>query len=256
MLATGALVFPISGTVEKVFGSFGSGTPTAIRLLAFNVTPSDGQVSITWTTGAEIGNEGFNIEGFNILRSPSRNGPFAKINPSMIPAKGVSPSGASYHFIDLTVANGRTYYYKLEDIDTLGMRTAHNTVTAALKEAFFGPASFSASFRAFSDHQGITLEWAGASPYEQFNILRSRIEAGAYTQINHAAISAISALDETTERVQYTYTDTAASAGQTYYYKLERISAEGESRFIGPIPATPRIILGQLGQTHSTRGKK
>ena len=35
----------------------------------------------------------------------------------LIPAKGSATQGASYEFVDKNVKNGRTYYYKLEDID-------------------------------------------------------------------------------------------------------------------------------------------
>jgi hypothetical protein len=99
--------------------------PTAIGLASFEVVSGEGQVLIKWTTGTEIDNE-----GFNILRATSPHGPFSKVNGIMIPARGISPSGASYGFVDRTVENGVAYYYQLEDIDTRGIKTAHHIVSA------------------------------------------------------------------------------------------------------------------------------
>jgi hypothetical protein len=91
---------------------------------------------LTWTTGAEIDNY-----GFNILRGNSPNGPFEQINPTVIPAMGVSPGGATYTFVDTKVSNGTTYYYRLDDIDNHGMVTAHNVVSATPMFASKPPAS-------------------------------------------------------------------------------------------------------------------
>jgi len=51
-------------------------------------------------------------------------------NSSLIPAQGSATKGASYEFIDTNVQNRKTYYYKLEDIDTNGNSTFHGTVKA------------------------------------------------------------------------------------------------------------------------------
>jgi hypothetical protein len=112
------------------------GKATFIDLLSFTAMPGDGQVHISWTTGAEINNY-----GFNILRSVSPNEPFEQINPTVIPAMGISPGGATYKFMDTNVSNGKTYYYRLEDIDNHGMVTAHNTVSATPMFASKPPAS-------------------------------------------------------------------------------------------------------------------
>jgi hypothetical protein len=98
---------------------------TAIRLINLRVHPFGSGNLIEWTTGSEIDNS-----GFNILRGQSSHGPFERINPAIIPAKGISPAGATYTFVDSSVDNEETYYYHLEDIDTRGVRTVHNTVSA------------------------------------------------------------------------------------------------------------------------------
>ena len=63
--------------------------------------------------------------GFNILRSESENGEYVKINKKLIPAKGSATGGKKYKFRDKNVESGKTYYYKLEDINRNGTSTLH-----------------------------------------------------------------------------------------------------------------------------------
>jgi hypothetical protein len=78
-----------------------------------------------WTTESEIDNA-----GFNLYRSDSKDGKYSRINASLIPAKGSASQGVSYEFVDSAVKNGRTYYYKLKDIDLSGKSTMHGPVSA------------------------------------------------------------------------------------------------------------------------------
>ena len=82
-------------------------------------------VIILWNTEAEIDNA-----GFNIYRSTAEDGEYEKINDALISAQGSPTQGASYTFIDSGLRNGKTYYYKLEDIDNNGISTFHGAVKA------------------------------------------------------------------------------------------------------------------------------
>jgi hypothetical protein len=99
--------------------------PTAITLASFNIEANDGRAMILWETGTEIDNA-----GFNIYRAASEDGPWVKVNPSLIAAEGDPISGASYTFVDKP---GRgTFYYRLEDVDYFGLSTLHTPVLAEL----------------------------------------------------------------------------------------------------------------------------
>ncbi len=98
---------------------------TLITLSSFAAKPGNKSVTLNWTTESELDNA-----GFNLYRSESENGQYTKINTSLISAKGSSTEGASYGFVDNDVKNGRTYYYKLEDIDLNGISTMHGPVIA------------------------------------------------------------------------------------------------------------------------------
>lgn len=95
-----------------------------INLSDFDAIFENSQVKLTWLTASEVDNA-----GFYIYRSESPDGEYVKINETLIPAKGSGTQGADYMFIDHTVQNRKTYYYKLQDIDIEG------------KSAFNGPAS-------------------------------------------------------------------------------------------------------------------
>src|SRR3972149_2755546 len=64
-----------------------------------------------------------------------------KIKKTLIQAKGRPPHGATYKLIDGKVKPGKTYYYKLEDIDRNGTKTLHLSkgVKGSLKKKQFFP---------------------------------------------------------------------------------------------------------------------
>ncbi len=58
------------------------------------------------------------------------DGPYTKINGSLIAAKGSVNRGASYGFVDEGVKNRTTYYYKLVDVNIYGIATLHGPKVA------------------------------------------------------------------------------------------------------------------------------
>ncbi len=98
---------------------------TLIELSAFKAIPGNRQVILVWETKSEIDNA-----GFNIYRAEAEDVEYIQVNDSMIPAKASSMEGASYLFIDNSVKNRETYYYKLEDVDLNGATMMHGPVSA------------------------------------------------------------------------------------------------------------------------------
>jgi hypothetical protein len=98
---------------------------TAVELIAFGAVPRDGAVELTWETGSEVGNL-----GFYLYRAPSAKGPYVRVTANVIPGLGNSPVGARYQHLDGGLANGTTYYYELEDIETTGATKRHGPVSA------------------------------------------------------------------------------------------------------------------------------
>lgn len=99
--------------------------PTLITLSGFTAAPGRNQVQLTWKTGSEIDNA-----GFNLYRAESENGDFVRLNGKLIPSQGSATTGAAYTFVDDSVQNRKKYVYILEDVDTSGRATTHGPVMA------------------------------------------------------------------------------------------------------------------------------
>jgi hypothetical protein len=69
-------------------------------------------IRIDWETETEI-----NTAGFNIYRSEAIDGEYVLLNDVLIPSNGNAVSGAQYSFTDENVVAGRTYFYRLEDVE-------------------------------------------------------------------------------------------------------------------------------------------
>ncbi len=69
-------------------------------------------IIVQWNTASEL-----NTAGFNVLRGDSSAGPFARLNPEVIPASPDPLVGGTYVYTDTNVAFGRTYYYRVEEVE-------------------------------------------------------------------------------------------------------------------------------------------
>ena len=118
----------LAGRVRSVPWDIGAsefnGT-TAVRLMSFSAVPGDGSVVLEWRTGSELSNL-----GFHVYRGPSGDGPWTRLTSALIPGLGSSAIGQSYSWADTGLANGVTYFYRLEDVDTASVSTFHGPVSA------------------------------------------------------------------------------------------------------------------------------
>ncbi len=101
-----------------------SASPTAITLQNFSANLDGSYVVLTWSTSFERGNEGFHIQ-----RGESAIGLFVEITASMIPAMDGPGMKATYTFTDSGVESGKTYYYRLQDVDSRGKVTTQRVVS-------------------------------------------------------------------------------------------------------------------------------
>jgi hypothetical protein len=84
-------------------------------------------VLVSWRTVSEIGNT-----GFNLWRSDAPDGPWTLIAfvPSQAPG---GAAGAEYQVLDDGVQAGRTYWYRLQDLDAAGYGGFHGPVSVTLE---------------------------------------------------------------------------------------------------------------------------
>lgn len=85
-------------------------------------------IIIRWSTETEV-----NTAGFNVYRSESEDGPWAKINTALIPGSPDPIRGGSYEFTDSNVVAGITYWYELEEVELGGQATRLERTKAVAK---------------------------------------------------------------------------------------------------------------------------
>lgn len=98
-------------------------SPTMVKLTSFNALGYKDRVEVSWQTGCEIDNV-----GFNLYRSFGTNDQYQKLNSKIIPGLGDTTLGNTYSFIDTDINFGGSYFYKLEDIDRFGIKTEHGPI--------------------------------------------------------------------------------------------------------------------------------
>ncbi len=112
----------------EVTSAYFASTPadeTAITLASFTALPGSGKVTLKWETSDETDNL-----GFNLYRAEALEGPFELVNQSIVLSKVGTGLGAAYEYVDTGIDNRKIYFYKLEDVDTFGVKTLHGPVMA------------------------------------------------------------------------------------------------------------------------------
>lgn len=102
----------------------------ALTVLLSGCAAQAAPIVIQWSTETEV-----NTAGFNVFRSDSRDGPYAQINDQLIPSSPDPLLGGRYSFTDAQVEPGKTYYYKLEELESTGNRITYDRIVEATAQA-------------------------------------------------------------------------------------------------------------------------
>ncbi|HFE64661.1 MAG TPA: T9SS type A sorting domain-containing protein, partial [Caldithrix sp.] len=123
--------FSKSGVNDFSEFSIGDGGDNSlpVGLNSFTLTAGNGKVILNWVTESEIGNL-----GFIILRSTEKDSDYVELDSfkrnDQLKGSGNSSNRREYEYIDETVYNNFTYWYKLVDVSLNGVRTEHAAVSA------------------------------------------------------------------------------------------------------------------------------
>jgi hypothetical protein len=100
-----------------------------VQLSSFRAFGRDREVRLVWITEAELDNLGFILE-----RAYDQEGDFQQIasyeSLDALKGSGNSSTQRRYEFIDPSVFNGITYWYRLIDVSVQGVHTFHPAVSA------------------------------------------------------------------------------------------------------------------------------
>ncbi|MDE0484096.1 MAG: leucine-rich repeat domain-containing protein [Candidatus Poribacteria bacterium] len=91
--------------------------PLPVNLSHFRAEHTNAGVILKWTTESELDNA-----GFYIYRSPTKDGEFKVVNPTMIQGAGTTGERNEYIWTDTTAKPNTVYYYRIEDVSHAGER--------------------------------------------------------------------------------------------------------------------------------------
>lgn len=80
-------------------------------------TGKDLKITLKWSTASEVDNY-----GYFVYRGEEEKGPFKVLNERAIPGAGNSEVPRDYRYEDHDVAFGKSYYYYLESVSTVGVK--------------------------------------------------------------------------------------------------------------------------------------
>lgn len=101
-----------------------TGATVPIELTSFDYRLEDNNVKLLWRTSTELNNAGFHIE----RSEDGRN--FAPI--AWVDGSGTTTSPKDYYYDDKDLRSGKTYYYRLRQVDIDGSIEVSPTVSATL----------------------------------------------------------------------------------------------------------------------------
>ena len=222
-----------NGVGESTASNEANATPTAAPTVSdpptnLSATAGTNQVTLNWTL--PVSNGGSAISGYKIYRGTSPGGEGAS---AIATASGATTST----YTDTTATAGPTYYYKVTAANGVGESTASNEANAtptAAPTVSDPPTNLSAT----AGTNQVTLNWTlpvsnGGSAISGYKIYRGTSPGG------EGASAIATASGATTS----TYTDTTATAGPTYYYKVTAANGVGESTASNEANATPNDLV-------------
>jgi fibronectin type 3 domain-containing protein len=169
---------------------------------------------LDWDDNTEL-----DITGYNVYRSLTPGGPYAKINSGLV---------ASSAWTDTGLTAGVTYYYAVTAVDISAYESNYSAESSAAPTD--QPPTAPSGLAATSGDMQVVLDWADnpQSDLSCYNVYRSLTASANFTLLAGSP-SAASA-----------WTDADVSAGTTYYYRVTAVdNSSQESGFSNEVNATP-----------------
>jgi predicted phage tail protein len=190
--------------------------PTAPSITT--ATPGNAQISLAWTTPSNNG--GSSITNYKLFRGTSSGGEAL-----------LTTLGNVLAYIDTSLTNGQTYYYKVSAVNSVGESTLSSEASAtpvAPSNVPSAPQSLSAS----ADNSQVVLTWTapssnGGAAISAYKVYRGMSSGGEVLLITVGNI--------------LTYTNTGLTNGQVYYYKVSAVNSVGEGPLSNEASATPVV---------------
>jgi hypothetical protein len=192
-----------------------------VRLSSFQAFGGDSEVRLVWITEAELDNLGFILE-----RAYTQEGDFMQIasyeSLDALKGAGNSSEKRKYEFIDPTVFNNITYWYRLIDVSVHGVHTFHPAVSATPVAAINNLDEETSGVVQMPKH--FKLEKNYPNPFNPSTMINyqlpmiSEVELVVYNQLGQKVAILISGKKET--GFHQTEWDASGFPSGLYYYVL------------------------------------
>lgn len=189
--------FSLAGTNPEYFtlGTTTDDNPLPVELTKFTAFPDGKGVLLNWTTATETDNLGFIVS-----RSESKSGPFQQIASYQsnvnLKGKGTTATESNYKLGDYSTVlrSGKTYFYRLEDVNLKGDRNVLGTKEVRLPNEYNLSQNYPNPFNPSTTIQ-FNLKQDGKALLEVYNLLGQKVatlvngdlKSGAYTYNWNAA---------------------------------------------------------------------
>ncbi len=181
----------------------------AVTILSFKAQAQGAAIQLEWTTATEVNNV-----GFYLVRSTTANGSYTQITASIIPSKCLGcVAGTSYSYTDSTASASQTYYYKLESVDSHGVRQQHGPVSAGNSAPTATPVASSTPIRTSipgASPTAVRTNTPGASP----TAIRTNTPVTPGSTLTRAATVALAPQSVATQPTPLTKVAIAVSGNQ------------------------------------------
>jgi fibronectin type 3 domain-containing protein len=197
----------LAGCAASVTGSGGGGKattpPVPTGLLA---SPGNAQVTLSWVVSS-------GATSYHVKRSTVSGGPYLQV---------AAPSAAAY--LDASLTNGTKYFYVVSASNSSGESANSGEANATPAAPANAPAA-PANLTAVAGSAQISLSWSTSAGAAGYNVKRSIVSGGPYSQVAAPATNS--------------YTDTGLTDGTTYYYVVSAVNSSGQSANSAQASATP-----------------
>jgi Secretion system C-terminal sorting domain len=202
--------FPTNRVTHFTLASLTIDNPLPAEISEFGASPTATRVRLRWTTATERDNRGFIVE-----RSETRDGVYSTVadfqNPTFNSLRGMGigtfPTGRQYSVNDNGIVAGKTYYYRLKDMDMDGR------INITLDEPFRVEVPFAYS-----------LEQNYPNPFNPSTTIKFSLEKQGRTNVDvynmmGQKVATIVSADLAQGTYTYSFNGSALASGM-YFYRI------------------------------------
>ena len=198
--------------------------------------PGNKQIQLSWE------DPGANADGYEVFRSTSQEGPFAKI-----------ARVNQHEYLDQDLEKSTPYYYKIRAFRNNGFQSGYSEVIAAETALTPNPPMI---IKVEAHVKSVRLMWL-ASPVacedplklKGYKLYRTKTEGEPYREVVDLSDTDLGATSDSSsdKLLRVIYLDKNLADGETYYYKLTAYNEKKmESGFSGTVKGSVLPVVGGL----------